>query len=115
VAGSKFLAEVMGLLFLLILGDFVSTYLCLTTPNEFYKVWEVNPLSAWMFGVMGIVPALALQAAIKGGALIWCHHWSQRSMLHYRVMWIMMLGALLITGYANVNNWQIYHLLRSAL
>lgn len=108
------LVDVMTVLFLLIIGDHVSTYLCLTTPTETYKVWEVNPISAWGFGLIGLVPTLILQLVIKGVALVWAYRWAQRSMLHYRFMWFIMIGAVLITGYVNYNNFYIYMLLRGA-
>lgn len=112
MAVSKPLVDVMLLLFLLIIGDNVSTYLCLTTSTETYKVWEANPISAWLFQSVGMVNGMILQLITKGIALVWLYHYSTKSMMHYRLVWFMMLGAVLITGYVNYSNWSIYALLR---
>ena len=45
-------------------ADHWTTYLCLTNPVAGWTVSEVNPISAWMFEVIGVGPALWLDSAV---------------------------------------------------
>jgi len=103
---------ILCVLFVLIVGDCVSTYLCLTTPPpEDIRVWEVNPVSAWMFERWGIVSGLVIFVLVKAIALIFIWKWAHRSPKRMLVSTWLMSGAILMTAYVNYNNFYIYHLL----
>jgi len=112
VGANKLLLAIFGVLALLILGDDVSTYLCLTTPSENYNTTEANPLSAWMFGLMGIIPALTLQGVVKGGGMVVLYKmgtlWNPRT---YKLIAWGMGGAVLVTLLANLNNWYTLYII----
>ncbi len=113
-AVSKALFAVLCVLFVFILGDCVSTYLCLTTPPpEGIAVWEANPVSEWMFQHLGIVSGLAIFVLAKGIALIIVWKWAHVSPGHMLLFLILMSGAILVTAYVNYNNFYIYYLLRN--
>lgn len=110
-AASNFLLVLFSLLYLLIIGDCVSTYLCLTTISDTYRVWEGNLISAWLFELVGLVPGLVLFALVKAVGLVWLYRLAMKSERRY--IWIvsMMSVAFCITAYANFNNWRILHLM----
>ena len=111
-AVSKALLAILCVLFVLIVGDCVSTYLCLTTPvPEGLSVWEANPISEWMFQRWGIVSGLTIFVLSKGIALIIVWKWAHTSPGHMLLFLVMMSGATLITAYVNYNNFYIYYLL----
>jgi hypothetical protein len=109
----RFLPDILGLLFLLILGDCLSTYLCLTSPvPEGWQVTEVNLISVWMFENWGLVPGLIVFATVKGIALYLMYHWVMTWPLWaYRLWTLIMVGAVILTALVNYNNWSIYAVL----
>jgi hypothetical protein len=100
-------------LFLLIVGDCVSTYFCLTTASDEYQVWEFNPISDWMFQAWGLIPGLLVFVLVKGLGLIYLYKRASVSILRHKIVCVFIVGAILITGYVNYNNWSIYALLKS--
>ncbi len=59
-----------ALALLLALVDHATTYLCLRTPEAAAGlVAEANPLAAWLFGRLGLGPALLLDTAATALAL----------------------------------------------
>ena len=108
--GSKILVEVLILNLLLVLGDNLSTYLCL---NGSVATTEANPLSAWIFESVGLVEGLTISTVIKT-ILLYCIH------LFYiyrpKLRAILMIGSwltLFLLIYVNLNNWYIVYLLNS--
>jgi hypothetical protein len=49
--------------------DHWTTYLCLREPVAGFEVIEANPLAAWLFARLGLVPGLALDGAITLAAV----------------------------------------------
>ena len=50
-------------------ADHWTTYLCLRESVPGFQVTEVNPLAAWLFEAVGLVPGLALDSVITLGAV----------------------------------------------
>ena len=105
---NKLLLSIFGVLYLLVIGDCVSTYLCLTTVNEGYSAWEGNPASAWIFQQLGLIPGLGAMLVAKALGILILNALSKRSRSSYVFILVGMLGAVLITGYVNYNNWYVY-------
>ncbi len=45
-------------------ADHWTTYLCLRSPVAGFEVSEANPIAAWLFELIGLVPALALDGVV---------------------------------------------------
>lgn len=113
---SKALLAILCVLFVLIVGDCVSTYLCLTTPPpEGTSVWEANPISVWMFQRWGIMSGLVIFALVKAICLIIIWKWAHTSPGHMLLFLTLMSGSVLVTAYVNYNNFYIYAMLRGLL
>jgi hypothetical protein len=58
----------LPLLALLVLAvsaaDHWTTWLCLRQPIGGWQVTEANPLAAWLFGAIGLVPGLLVDSAV---------------------------------------------------
>ena len=54
---------------LLSAADHWTTYLCLRRPVLGWEVSEVNPISAWLFETVGLVPGLLIDTAVTLGAV----------------------------------------------
>ncbi len=106
---NKFLLSVFILLYLLIVGDCVSTYFCLTASTSAYRVWEGNPVTNWLFQWVGLVPGLVLLAVAKAVGLFYLFAVAKTGRVYYLLILIGMLGATLIAGYVNYNNWSVYY------
>lgn len=50
--------------------DHWTTYLCLREPVEGFLVSEANPLAAWLFDAIGLVPGLLLDSAVTVAAVL---------------------------------------------
>ena len=62
---------VLAALFLAIsMADHWSTWLCLRQPVAGWEVVEANPLAAWLFAQIGLVPGLAVDSALSLAAVI---------------------------------------------
>jgi len=106
---NKLLLFALSLLLLLLLGDNLSTYLCLTSPDRGHIVSEMNPISAWMFGSLGLVPSLTIQMVIKVIGVVFLYWWAKtRADTCRRITVGVSVAALMVLG-ANVNNWWIYY------
>lgn len=110
---SKLLLSIFGVLYLLVLGDCVSTYLCLTTPSPNHNISEANPVSAWTFSLIGLVPGLTLMAAGKAIGLVILYRLAMSKAHTYWLIAGGMSVALFITLYANLNNWYILYVITS--
>ncbi len=49
--------------------DHWTTYLCLRAPVEGFDVSEANPLAAWLFHQLGLIPGLMLDGFVTLGAV----------------------------------------------
>ncbi len=109
---SKLLPGILITLGILIIGDGISTYLCLTTPSDTYEVWEgVGPVRG-LFDTIGLAPGLILIFVTKITLLVWLYRIARKGAVVY---WIAVVGTLLgalFLAYANLNNWYIYNLIR---
>lgn len=108
---NSLLLELFLVLFLLIAGDCVSTYLCLTTFSERYLAWEANPVTAWLFAAIGLLPGLSLMLVGKSLMFIPLYKLAQLSRGLYRFILLGTLLAVLLTAWVNYNNWSLYTLL----
>ena len=52
------------------LADHWTTYVCLRTPSQTLEVTEANPLAAWAFAEIGLVPGLLIDTAVTAAALV---------------------------------------------
>ena len=105
----KFLLSILSLFLLLSLGDNLSTYLCLTHSTGENITSEINPISAWMFSLIGILPWLAIQTGIKVTVVVYIYKLSIKSRSNYNRLTAAMVLVTLLVFAANVNNWWIYH------
>ena len=105
------LLTILGTLSLLVIGDGVSTYLCLTTQSASYEVWEANPITNWVFSIIGIGPGLLLDTVIEIGVLIWLYFLAIRKPRWYTPVIAGTTFVALMTAYATWNNWSIYYAL----
>ena len=111
---NKLLLVISVLLYLLIIGDCISTYYCLTTPTLTYEVREGNPATAWLFQQVGLVTGLWLLLVVKAVGLVYLSAISKHCRVRYWTVLVGMVGAILVTGYVNYNNWSVYyHILHS--
>lgn len=108
---SKALLAILCVLFVLIVGDCVSTYFCLTTPSPGHNVWEANLVSAWMFEHWGLVSGLVIFVLAKAIALITIWKWAHVSPGHMLLFLILVGGSIPVTAYVNYSNFSIYYLL----
>ena len=82
-------------------ADHWTTYLCLRDRVPGWQVSEANPLAAWLFASVGLVPGLALDTAITVGAVVFVLH----TRLFPFAVKCACLGLLVATtGYAVANN-----------
>ncbi len=51
-------------------ADHWTTYLCLRAPVAGFDVMEGNPLAAWLFDQIGLVPGLLLDTLVTIGAIV---------------------------------------------
>ncbi len=107
---NKYLISILCVAFFLVVGDCISTYLCLTTPlPEGVKVQEANLMSQWMFQYWGLVPGLMIFLAVKSISLCIIYKWAQTHHITHLFFRGTMTVTILITGYVNYNNWSIYY------
>lgn len=50
-------------------ADHWTTYVCLRQPVPGFQVTEANPVAAWLFDAVGLVPGLALDSVVTIGAV----------------------------------------------
>jgi hypothetical protein len=69
------LPPLLPLLFVLTLAvtaaDHWTTWVCLREPVPGWHVTEANPIAAWLFSAIGLVPAILLDSAVTVLALAW--------------------------------------------
>jgi hypothetical protein len=97
----------------MVFGDCVTTYLCLTTPNEAYQVWEGNLLSAWLFTQVGLVQGLALASGAKVLALVWLYRLVRHRPELAKLACLGLAVATSTALWATLNNWYIWSVIRS--
>jgi hypothetical protein len=59
------LALLVALALLLTAADHWTTWLCLRAPVAGFEVGEGNPLAAWLFGRVGLVPGILIDSAVS--------------------------------------------------
>jgi hypothetical protein len=89
-------------------ADHWTTYLCLRSPVTGFDVTEGNPLAAWLFGQVGLVPGLLLDSVITLFAVLVVVN----TKLVPRGLKVGFFGAVCVwTGLAVANNLTILHAL----
>ena len=106
---SRLLLPIFCVILLLVVGDNVSTYYCLTIPSDTFQVVEVNPLSRWLFQKVGLTTGLVLNGIYKGILMVPLYRLAKRSESRSKVVLFMSVVGLLIMSYANYNNWSVYY------
>jgi len=49
---------------LLTTADHLTTWLCLRAPVAGFAIYEANPIAAWLFAQLGLVPGLLVDSAV---------------------------------------------------
>lgn len=65
------LGALAALVAVLTLLDHWTTWLCLRGSVPGWEVSEANPLAAWLFSALGLVPGLAVDTAVTAGAILY--------------------------------------------
>ena len=71
------LGSLTAAIVLLTAADHWTTYLCLRGDVPGWLVYEANPVAAWLFSSVGLVPGLLVDTAITVGALVFVHRSAQ--------------------------------------
>lgn len=82
-------------------ADHWTTYLCLQGPTPGWEVWEVNPIAAWLFGSIGLVPGLLIDSAVTLGAVAFLLATRSVPATLKRAFFALVIGA---TSFAVANN-----------
>ena len=94
-----------SLILLLVLGDGISTYLCLTqVPGG----QEANPLIIPFINWLGVGAAMWLSVCARSAGALWLYRMAGTGELR---RWVVLVGftfAIALTLFANVNNWEIW-------
>ena len=98
----RFLAG--ALVVIMNLADNATTYLCLRAPVEGFEVVEANPIAAWLFGKVGLVPGLAFEMAVTTAAIAFLVA-TERISPRAKLALLIVLAAL--PFWAAVNNWYV--------
>lgn len=90
---------------LLVLGDSISTYLCLThVPGG----QEMNPLVIPLITALGVGPAMIISCLFRWAGTAWLYKMAKGGEMR---KWVVLVGftfVIALTLFANVNNWSIY-------
>jgi hypothetical protein len=83
--------------------DHWTTFLCLRQPVAGWQVTEANPISDWLFAVVGLVPGLLLDSAITVIAVVFL---LSTSLLALSAKKLIFTFVVVWTAYAVINNLQ---------
>ena len=86
---------------LLSAADHWTTYLCLRNPIDGWLVTEANPISDWLFQVMGLVPGLLFDSVITVVAVLLLVTTTRVSKYTKGAFFCLVVTT---TGYAVINN-----------
>ena len=84
-------------------ADHWTTWLCLHSPVEGWKVTEANPISDWLFGAVGLVPGLVIDSVVT---LVAVGFLLMTPLIPMRAKQFIFTFVVAWTGYAVVNNLQ---------
>ena len=84
-------------------ADHWTTYVCLRHPVSGWEVVEANPISDWMFQVIGLVPGLVLDSLVTVAAVAFLL--STRRVPNFVKKGFFAL-VVVSTGYAVINNYR---------
>jgi len=94
-----------SLILLLVAGDGISTYLCLTqVPGG----QEANPLVIPFINWLGVGPAMWLSGFGRSAGALWLYKMAKTGEMR---RWVVLVGftfVIALTLFANVNNWEIW-------
>ena len=98
---------VLGILVVVLnVADNTTTFRCLRAPVPGYEVAEANPVAAWLFGSIGLVPGLALEMAVTSSAiafLVLTRH------VPHRVKLLILFVLAALPAWAAINNSLVIH------
>jgi hypothetical protein len=86
---------------LLSAADHWTTYLCLTQEVPGWQAIEGNPIAAWLFEAVGLLPGLAIDSVVTLGALAFL---LTTERLPLRLKRLFLVGVACATTYAVANN-----------
>ena len=84
------------------LADNATTYLCLRAPVEGFEVVEANPVAAWLFAQVGLVPGLVFEMTVTTAAIAFLVATERVSPL---VKLALLIVLAVLPFWAAVNNW----------
>jgi hypothetical protein len=91
----------VALTLLLTAADHWTTYLCLRAPVPGWQVSEANPIAAWLFQSLGLVPGILLDGAVTLAAIAFL---LGTAVVPRAVKGAFFLAVVAWTGWAVVNN-----------
>lgn len=95
----------IALIAFLVLGDSISTYLCLTqVPGS----QEANPLVLPIINWLGVGPTMIISCLSRWAGMTWLYLMAKTGELR---RWIVLVGftfVIALTLFANINNWEIW-------
>lgn len=84
------------------IADAVTTYYALTKPTlDHVEAVEANPITAWMFDAVGLVPGLVVSTMLPVAVFFW---FAKTERAPYKAKFLLLLFAVAITTYAASNN-----------
>jgi hypothetical protein len=84
------------------LADNATTYLCLRAPVEGYEIVEANPVAAWLFAQIGLLPGLVFEMAVTTGAIAFL---VATERISPRVKLAVLIVLAVLPFWAAINNW----------
>jgi hypothetical protein len=98
-------------LYLLVVSDAITTYVCLAFDSPHFVVWETNPLSRWLFESVGLLSGLIISGTFKSLTILALCYGAHKNPRHRRKATIVVAVMVAWTGYAVHNNWSVYQVL----
>jgi len=93
------------LILLLVLGDSISTYLCLTqVPGGQEANLLVIPVINWL----GVGPAMWVSGLARTAGALWLYQMADTGELRKGVVLVGFTFVIALTLFANANNWEIW-------
>ena len=93
------------IIIILIWGDSLSTYLCLTqVPGG----QEANPLVIPFINWLGVGPAMWVSGLARSAGSLWLYNMAKTGEMRKAVVLVGFTWVIALTLFANVNNWDIW-------
>jgi len=95
------LGALAALVAVLTLLDHWTTWLCLRGSVPGWEVSEANPVAAWLFSALGLLPGLAVDTAVTAGAVLFVLQTTRLPRFAKGLCLALLVGT---TGFAVLNN-----------